>query len=282
LEDAITGAAPGSRGGRRGEQRFDLVDEAAVEGERGEVLVRLADRLDHRRAGARPGHADDVEVRGAIGERCEQALDRHAVLAIEDPRAAERRIGEFMIEQEERVSAHWAGQPLVRCDQVTLSTFHVPFSRTRSKWSTPQCWTLPSTRKTIGRPDHRDIAVDLDRGIGDAFLELLRARLDAAGKFGPAQVADAAAAVGLLDRDGSAALGAELRQDRGAVTRGEAREHRGDRGQHGSLLRAGRGKGGALHDRCDRGDLGERREGGEEGEDSNNKLHCGPFRSSPS
>ncbi len=135
---------PESRGGLEGcEHGFDLVREAEAAiffrpDERGQVLVRFADRLDHRGAGAGPGDADDVDLRSAIGEGGEQAFDRHAIPAIEMAQPAQCRIGEVAIEQEEPVAAHCGMHPVLRCEEVTLSTFHTPFSRTRSIRSTPQ------------------------------------------------------------------------------------------------------------------------------------------------
>ncbi|KIU01561.1 hypothetical protein QU38_00995, partial [Staphylococcus aureus] len=88
--------------GQRCQQYLDLVGEAAVPDERREILIRLPDRFDHRRARAGPGDANHVELRRTLGEAGEQALDDHAVLAVEDALAAERGIGEGVLEQEER------------------------------------------------------------------------------------------------------------------------------------------------------------------------------------
>src|SRR3546814_18650155 len=82
----------------------------------------------------------------------------------------------------------------------------------------PAMVRLAVEQEGVRRPDHRDVAVDLDRGrAGEAFLEFLRARFDAGGEIVPAQMADLAGAVGLFDGDGGAAVGAKLGADRLSV-----------------------------------------------------------------
>ena len=93
-------------GVERRKQRFDFVDVSAfAEHERGKVLVRLTERLDHQRPGAGPGDSDDIDVGREIGEGGEEAFDGHAVLAVKDA-PAELRVSELMLEEEDMVAGH--------------------------------------------------------------------------------------------------------------------------------------------------------------------------------
>jgi hypothetical protein len=92
---------------QRRKDALDIVGEAALgKGERGKVLVFLTQRRDHRRTGTRPADADDLDIARAIGEQRQQALHRHAVLAVEAPLAAERGIGIVGVEYEESILGH--------------------------------------------------------------------------------------------------------------------------------------------------------------------------------
>src|SRR4051812_16058267 len=57
---------------------------------------------------------------------------------------------------------------------------------------------LAVNEEGISAPDHGDVAIHLDCGIGQPFLIFLRPRLDAGGEFSPAQMADGPAAIGFL------------------------------------------------------------------------------------
>src|SRR3546814_19183390 len=62
----------------------------------------------------------------------------------------------------------------------------------------PAMVRLAVEQEGVRSPDHRDVAVDLDRGrAGDAFLDFLRARFDAGGEIVPAPMADIAGAVAI-------------------------------------------------------------------------------------
>ena len=78
---------------------------------------------------------------------------------------------------------------------------------------------LAIDQENVARPDHRDIPVDIDHGIDQAFLELLRTRPQRLGEFRPAFMSDGTS-FRRLDRDRRAALGTEFSHQRSGITPG--------------------------------------------------------------
>jgi len=88
------------------------------------------------------------------------------------------------------------------------------------------------------RPDHGDVAVDFDRGIGDAFAEAL-ARLEPRGELRPAFLAEASPGAECT-HGGDPAVGInDAKRGRG-VARLEGREKSVDRREYRLLFGRGR------------------------------------------
>ncbi len=116
-------------------------------------------------------------------------------------------------------------------------------------------------------PDHRDVAVHLDRRVAELLLVAFGAGLDGGGEVGPAHLADGAGAVGLLGRDGGAALRRDVREDDARVAGGERLEDGVDRDHHRAHVGRLHRQGGALGERRHRRDL--------RGEEEQREDHAG-------
>src|SRR3569623_329563 len=136
---------------------------------------------------------------------------------------------------------------------------------------------LAVDREGIGRPHHRDVAVDLDRRIGKAFLVLFRAGREMCDQVGRADMRHGACAVRLLGGDGLRSKMAQLLRPRLPIARGNGGKQAVDRYHRTCLLAARRGQGGTLHDRLDRRDLRCEEEKGED-HGVTSFRHCFPKR----
>ena len=124
----------------------------------------------------------------------------------------------------------------------------------------------------VAPPHERDVAVDFDRGIVQAFLEPRPTGFQARDELVHRAVDDFPRAIRRLGRDRQIAVGVHHRPQPLAIARGNRGEDGVDGGHHLPLLACGRGEAGAFWHRLHRGYLGE------EGEED----HDCPSNSSPS
>src|SRR5204863_3251019 len=106
----------------------------------------------------------------------------------------------------------------------------------------PAVADLPADADHERRPDQCDVAVDPDRGIGDALLKRALRR-NALRELRPTLRPQVDGAVAAPPARGHTAVWIDLPQHRGGVTDFERREQRADRGEHGLGVRVFRAAG---------------------------------------